>query len=139
MSYTVEISFDLNRHNINSLKNYVQQLANNFGCISIYDDYEFESSYKLQRTHCVTSIDFEVLDEKSSQFYLFLKQIKKISGVNIECIYDNNLKKIIYASKFYVTYLSNIPYCKKNKSVKKTRSFSETDVDLFKDFFKNLS
>ena len=89
MSYTVEISFDLNRHNINSLKNYVQQLANNFGCISIYDDYEFESSYKLQRTHCVTSIDFEVLDEKSTQFYLFLKQIKKMSGVNIEFIYDN--------------------------------------------------
>lgn len=99
MGYTIEISFDIRKHkSFSRFKEQIILLAEAKNCNSYYILHEMEGGTSLDRSHCVISITFC----ESVNCIEFIKFIKPIKKLYIECIYSNNSRfKIIYVSSYY--------------------------------------
>ena len=97
MGYSIEISFDLNKHkNYTSIKYFVQEEAEKNRSNSFYDFFEIEGAKRVERNRCVFSIYFDDPENCIN----FAKTIKKTKFLNIEIIFDDS-HKIVYASSYY--------------------------------------
>ena len=127
MGYNIELSFHiLKNSSITEIKTNIKDLATKYNCSYCYEDYEYETNVQYQRRHCIMTANFE----NSNINYLveFLKSMKKIEGLYIEVIYDEEINKILYASKYYQTQKMT-KYCAKDyNSTKRKRRYSEDET-----------
>lgn len=102
MGYNVDISVNLLKYtNFSEIENIIQNAAKLYDCNNIYLINEEDGTIKISRYHCIYVINF--LDNNFDNFIKFLKFIKQQKLTYIECIYDDNIYKLLYASTFYLT------------------------------------
>ena len=101
MGYTIEISFDIRKQSsFTAFKNRLVEIAESKKCDSWYSLHEMEGGLMVERNHCVITISFE----NYMNCIDFIKLIKPIKKVYIECIYSTSPHfKIIYVSSYYYT------------------------------------
>jgi len=101
MEYIIEISFDIRKHmSFSHFNEHIFSLAEAKKCTSYYTLHEMEGGLSIDRNHSIITITFS----ESNDCIEFIKLIKPIKKLYIECIYSNNIRfKIIYTSSYYFT------------------------------------
>jgi hypothetical protein len=137
MGYTIEIAFDMIKHNnVSELKEFISSLALDFDCNHYYYYFDMENDVKFKRNHCIVSVNFD--DKDTFKCANFIKSIKKINGMHIECIYeDTYLCKLIYGSQFYLKNIDKDKVTIYNK-FKRERSHSNNENMLLNVVSKNM-
>ena len=105
MSYFMEISANIKKNSdISKIKTSIINLANEHRLKNHYEEYEFiGKNRQVFRNHFVISLIFEEHDELLA---LFIKKIKMIKKVKIECIaFDDIVYKLMYASRNYLNLM----------------------------------
>lgn len=126
MGYNIEVSFNTLKHNIHDTQELIIKIALENGCNSYYNDFEFDNNLRYNRNHCIFTIIFQ--DYNIDDIVRFLQIMKKIKGIFIESIYDNDSNKILFASKLYLTQMMDKHLAKMFKNNKRERSYSEDDM-----------
>jgi hypothetical protein len=104
MGYNIEISVNmLKETKFSEVEKPLQCVAELYNCYNIYSLTEEDGTKKIHRYHCVYVINF--VDEKFDNLVKFLKFIKKNKSSYIECIYENDVYKLLYASSFYLNII----------------------------------
>jgi len=123
MVYTIEISFSILKQqiNISQTKSNIITLAQDYKCVKYYDYFEMDNiNNNTKRNHNIIVINFN--DENNDQmtnFTSFIKIIKRIKDIYIECIYEDIIIcKLIYASPYYL------------------KTMNKSNVILYKEFKK---
>jgi len=126
MGYNVEIAFDIVKHgNVSDIKEMIYSLASEFNCDHYYHQYEMVNNAKFNRNHCIIIVNFE--DDQVFNCAEFVKTIKKINGLYIECIYEDTLIcKLIYASQYYLKNIDKDKVVTYNK-FKRERGYSDNE------------
>lgn len=126
MGYTIEISFSMVKHpNTTELRKYIGSLALDYNCMEYYYHYEMEGGSKIPRNHCVIVVSF--IDDNIADCSAFIKVIRKIPDVYLECIYEDNIQcKLIYASRYYLTCIDKDKVIVYNQ-FKRERSHSDNE------------
>jgi len=126
MGYNIEISFNvLKNGSVTKLIEYVKNNAKECLCEDFYEDYEFENKVQFQRRHCLMSIIFS--QTNINNMVAFLNNIKNMNGLYIECIYDEKINSILYASQYFLTQKMDSHCSKKFKQERRKRSYSEDE------------
>ena len=135
MGYNVEVAFDMIKHgNVSEMKEKISSFALNFDCDHYYYQYEMINNAKMNRNHCIIIINFE--DDQIFNCAEFIKTIKKINGLHIECIYEDTLIcKLIYASQYYLKNIDKDKVVTYNK-FKRERGYSDNENMLLDVFSK---
>ena len=105
MTYILEISINIKKNpNISDIINNIINIANDHKMKKIYKEFEFiGKNRQMYRNHCILTMEFEEHDEILS---LFIKKIKTIKPVRIECIaLEDIIYKLIYASRSYLNIM----------------------------------
>ena len=128
MGYNIEVSFNVYKNSsVTETQDSIKILATNCGCNYFYEDYEFETNVQYQRRHYVITVNFE--NNSNIKFITdFLKNIKRVKGLYIESIYDDETNVILYASKYYQT--QKMIKGNNYKEERKKRSYSEDDTKI---------
>ena len=132
MNISIDVSINLNNHSPYLIEQFFKNILTNFK-IRYYEDYEFDNINRYQRNHKLyTFIASHDNDYNSLQFELwqFIYKLKRKRGINIESVFDNYKNKLLFSSSYYRNYLCY------DGTRKRTRSYSEYDSDILKDFFK---
>lgn len=126
MGYNIEVAIDIMKHpNVSEIKSYVTNMALDFDCDHYYYIYDYQGNCKQIRNHCIIVINFE--EEFIFQCASLVKELKKNTGLHIECIYEDNIVcKLIYASKYYLSTMEKDNIVKYNK-FKRERAFSDNE------------
>lgn len=126
MGYNVEVAFDIIKHgNVSEMKETISSLALDFNCDHYYYQYEMINNAKMNRNHCIIIVNFE--DDQIFNCARFIKTIKKINGLHIECIYEDTLLcKLIYASQYYLKNIDKDKVIIYNK-FKRERGYSDNE------------
>ena len=119
MDLTVEISLDLIAcknitTNINRIKNIIE---NNYA-LNYFSFYETEGSRKIERNEYIISINFE----NKYNLLNFLKEIKFLKNLRIDCIYSGSNINYIYLSRRYA----------KNNNVINVKSIKDNSLNIIK-------
>lgn len=135
MGYNIEISVDLLHHtNISEIKKIIADYALDFECNYYYYLYDMAGGCKIQRNHCIMVINFD--DAQIFNCSNFLKVVKKIKKLSIECIYEDDLLcKLIYASNYYQKTMEKDKAIKYNK-FKRERSLSDNEKIILENVSK---
>jgi hypothetical protein len=137
MGYNIEVSFNIVKHgSVTELQNKIQEVARESICNFLYHTYEFENNTQYKRNHCLFTINFDSESEIIDNFIYFIKNIKKINGIYIESIYDENVNILLYASKYYQTQLMDKYLAKNYKQNRRTRSYSEDHIHILSELEK---
>jgi len=126
MGYNIEISVDMAKHpDFTRFKSAIVDFALDSGCEYYYYLYEMEGGGQRKRNHCVIVVNFN--DEEIYNCSKFLKTVRKMKELHIECVYEDSLVcKLIYASQFYQTKMDREKVTKYNK-FKRERSLSDNE------------
>lgn len=134
MGYIVEMSVNTRKHkNTPILKKTIEQIAENCKLYSTYHQIENNELYK--RTHYFMTMRFESI---KPNILKFVKLIKSIRGINIELLYNDSTKALLYGSTYYLTFITNTPGTIQYNPGKLRRSFSENDLSILKKFYIKL-
>jgi len=138
MGYNIEVSIDLLRHtNISEVKKTISDSALDYECNYYYYLYEMDGGSKIPRNHCIMVINFG--DEQIFNCADFLKLIKKMKNLHIECIYEDVIVcKLIYASQYYQTTMEKDKAIKYNK-FKRERSLSDNEKIILEQVSKKAN
>lgn len=138
MGYNIEISVDMVKHtDFSQTKSEIVDFALDSGCEYYYYLYEMEGGGQRTRNHCIIVINFD--EEQIFNCSTFLKTIKKMKDLHIECIYEDNIVcKLLYASKFYQTTMDREKAIRYNK-FKRERSLSENERLLLNEVAQKAS
>ena len=131
MGYNIEVSFNiLKNSSVSELQEIVRNLAEECGCESFYEDYEYETNTQFKRNHCIMTVNFQ---DKSSIYLLqFLKFIRSKKCLFLESIYDEDSRMVLYASQYYITQRMNKTNGKLFKKERKERSYSDDETMILK-------
>jgi hypothetical protein len=126
MGYNIEISIDMVKHpNLSEIKRDIIELAFDFLCEYYYYLYEMEGGCKFKRNHCVIMFNFE--EENIFLCSKFLKRVRQMKDLHIECIYEDTINcKLIYASRYYLTTMEKDNVIKYTK-FKRERGYSDNE------------
>lgn len=105
MSYLVEISVNMKKNlNVSKIIDSIIEIGNNHRLKKYYKEYEFiGKNRRIYRNHCILTMEFEEHDELLS---LFIKKVKAINKVKIECVaLDDIIYKLIYVSRNYLNIM----------------------------------
>lgn len=128
MGYIIEVSFDiLKNSNMTEIQVEVKNLAEYCGCVSFYEDYEYDDRCQFKRNHCVFTTHF--LDENMLFMLDFIKNIRKEKYLFLESIYNEETRMLVYASQYYLTQKMD-KY--KAKMFRRERSYSEDEAMIIK-------
>ena len=131
MGYIVEISVNTCKHNnVTTLRKMLEKIANNCKLYSTYHKIENNELYK--RTHYFITMEFE---SEKPNIFKFVKLIKSMGGINIELLYNDNTKTLLYGTKYYLNFITNTPGTIQYNTAKIRRSYSENDVAILKKFY----
>jgi hypothetical protein len=125
MGYNIEISINIKKHpNLTEIKKSITDFAIDYNCDHYYYLYEMENS-RIPRNHCIIVVNYG--DDDIFSCASFLKIIRKIKDLHIECIYEDNIAcKLIYASQYYMTTMEKDTAIKYSK-FKRERSLSDNE------------
>jgi hypothetical protein len=127
MGYIIEVSFDiLKNSNMTEIQVEVKNLAEYYGCVSFYEDYEYDDRCQYKRNHCVFTTHF--LDENMLFMLDFIKNIRKEKYLFLESIYNEESRMLVYASQYYLTQMDKY----KAKMFRRERSYSEDEAMIIK-------
>jgi hypothetical protein len=131
MGYNIEISVDVVKHpDFSQMKSEIVDFALETGCDHYYYLYEMEGGSQRKRNHCIIVVNFD--EEQIFNCSKFLKTIKKMKDLHIECIYEDSIVcKLVYASRFYQTIMDREKAVRYN-AFKRERSFSDNEKMLLK-------
>jgi hypothetical protein len=135
MGYNIEVSFNIFKNSsVTELIDCVKAYAKYCGCDYCYEDYEYETNVQTKRNHCIITLEFLKYD----LFYLlkFLKFIRSKKGLYLESIYDDDSRKILYASQYYITQQMNKANGKKFKKEISEKIYSD-DENMILNTIKN--
>lgn len=130
MGYDIELSI----HNLNSNNSeleHIKVLSENCNCIYFKENIEYDNNVKIKRIYKLVSIQFD--DTDFSKVIYFIHQIKKVKGVKLETIFNNDSNSLIFGSKYYITQLLDKKAVSDFEYRRQTRSYSETDALLLKE------
>lgn len=124
MVYNIEISFNiLKHHSVTKIESDIINLANSYECISYYFISEMENNLRQNRNHIIFVVSFDEFNIKNIES--FIKEIRKLKNVYIECLYEDDIKcKLIYASQYYLSIIDKDKIIMYNK---RKRSYSEDE------------
>ena len=93
-----------------------------------------EGCSRIPRNHCIIVINFN--DSEIFNCAYFLKTLKKMKELHIECIYDDEIVcNLLYASQYYLTTIDKDKVIKYNKN-KRERSLSDNDKMILEPILK---
>jgi hypothetical protein len=139
MGYTVESSLNILKHtNITEIQNKIKEIANECVCNFFYDNYEFENNKQIKRTNYTFTTYFEKGKDQTGNLLYFIKNIKKMAGIYIENIYDDDANVLLYASKYYQRCMMNTHLAHKYNVNKRVRSYSEDDTKILHELGKEV-
>jgi hypothetical protein len=138
MGYNIEISVDMAKHpDFSRFKSEIVDFALDSGCDHYYYLYEMEGGGQRKRNHCIIVVNFN--DDEIFNCSKFLKTIRKMKELHIECVYEDSLVcKLIYASQFYQTKMDREKVTKYNK-FKRERSLSDNEKLLLNQLAQKAS
>jgi hypothetical protein len=127
MGYNIEVSINLMKQsNFSELENMVLFYADKYLCENIYSFSEEEGRTKIPRCHQIILITFS--NHNFDNLLEFIKQIKKIKQIHVECVYYEEIDmKLIYASSYYLKSIDKSIAIKYN-TYKRERSYSEEEI-----------
>jgi hypothetical protein len=135
MGYIVEISVNTYKHNnVTTLRKMLEKIAKNCKLYSTFHKIENNELYK--RTHYFITMEFEI---GKLNILTFIKLIKSMGGVNIELVYNDFTKTLLYGSKYYLNFITNTPGTIQYNRDKLRRSYSENDLDILKKFYIKIN
>ena len=135
MGYNIEVSFNILKNgSVTQVLEMVKVFAEENFCENFYEDYEFENKVQYKRSHCIISIIFS--HQNINNMVIFLNKIKKIKGLYIELIYDEDNSSILYASQYYVTQKMNKLSASMFKFKRRERSYSDDENMILKSVIK---
>ena len=129
MGYNIELSINmLNVTKFSEIENTIYDVAETYNCNNIYSLNEEDGTLKIPRYHCVYVVTFS--EDSFDDLIKFVKFIKncKISCY-IECIYNDNIFKLLYASSYYLNN-SNRELSKKYKKFIENKIFTPSEYKL---------
>jgi hypothetical protein len=129
MGYNIEVSINIMKHtNVSELKREITDFALDLNCNHYYYLYEVENKNRIPRNHIIIVVNFD--DSEIFNCAYFLKTIKKMKNLHIECIYDDEIAcNLLYASQYYLTTVEKDKVIKYNKN-KRERSLSDNDKTI---------
>jgi hypothetical protein len=129
MGYNIEVSINIMKHtNVSELKREITDFALDLNCDHYYYLYEVENKNRIPRNHIIIVVNFD--DSEIFNCAHFLKTIKKMKNLHIECIYDDEIAcNLLYASQYYLTTVEKDKVIKYNKN-KRERSLSDNDKTI---------
>uniref|UniRef100_A0A6C0LMF8 Uncharacterized protein n=1 Tax=viral metagenome TaxID=1070528 RepID=A0A6C0LMF8_9ZZZZ len=123
-----EIDLIINDINDTSKCSNVITICEAHNCEHYYVSTEYDNQLKHKNLYTLINVTFNI---SVADLAYFLVQIKKIKKVQFQTIYDTSNNKLIYGSQYYLTNLSNKPFCNEDyKHRRSTRSYSENDVSI---------
>ena len=102
-----------------------------YNCNNIYTISEEDGTLKILRYHYIFVVNF--LDAKINNFIKFVKFAKKYKSCYVECIYYDNVYKLIYASSYYLKNIDKNA-CKKYKQFINDKNFNENECMILRCF-----
>ena len=126
MVFNIEVSFNILKHtNVSEMEREIIDLATIYNCHLYYKLTEMENNLYRKRNHIVFVISFE--DHDINNLGFFIKEIKKLKNIHIECLYQEDiLCKLIYASQYYLTTIDKDKVNIYNNN-KRKRAYSEDE------------
>jgi len=101
MGYSIEISVNmLKETKFSEIENTIHSVARSYKCDNIYTLTEEDGTLKIPRYHCIYVVNF--LDDNIDNLIKFIKFIKTYKSTHIECVYNNDFYKLLYASSYYL-------------------------------------
>jgi hypothetical protein len=122
MGYIIDIGFNILKNNTD--KNTVIDLVKQSECNFYYETMEINDKYDA---HSIITLEFE---EETQNMMDFLRNVKSTSNIYIESIYDDEQERLLYTSTYYRKKCMHKKCVKKHKEERKTRSYSETDMEI---------
>ena len=134
MGYNIEVSINMMKHpNESEIKREITDFALELNCDHYYYLYEIENKNRIPRNHVVIVVNFG--DSEIFNCAHFLKTIKKMKNLHIECIYDDEIAcNLLYASQYYLSTVEKDKVIKYNKN-KRERSLSDNDKTILEPVF----
>lgn len=134
MGYIVEISVNTCKHNnVTTLRKLLEKIANNCKLYSTYHKIDkIENNELYKRTHYFITMEFE---SDRQTILIFFRLIKIIDGINIELVYNDDTKTLLYGTKYYLNFITNTPGTIQYNKDKLRRRFSENDLAILKKFY----
>jgi hypothetical protein len=127
MGYNIEFSFNiLKNSSITKILEEIKECAKVCQCEDFYEEYEFENKVQFQRRHCLITVKFS--QSNIHNMIEFLIQMKKMSGIYIELIYDEDNHSILFASQYFITQKMDKYAAKNFKIQKRKRSYSDDET-----------
>lgn len=131
MGYNIEISVNmLKETKFSEVEKTIKDMAEFYSCDNIYSLTEEDGTKKIPRYHCIYVINF--MYDNFENLIKFLKFIKKFKSSYIECVYDNDIYKLLYASSFYLKSLDK-ELSKKYKNFIKDKNFTPNENKLLRE------
>jgi len=131
MGYNIEVSVNmLKETKFSEVEKTIKDMAEFYSCDNIYSLTEEDGTKKIPRYHCVYVINFT--DDNFENLIKFLKSIKKSKLSYIECVYDNDIYKLLYASSFYLKSVDK-ELSKKYKNFIKDKNFTPIENKLLRE------
>jgi hypothetical protein len=132
MGYNIQISVNIIKEtNFFEIERNLKDTAELYNCNSIYVSSEEDGTRKIPRYHCIFEVNF--LDENFDNFIKFVKFVKKYRSGYIECIYDNDIYKLIYASSYYLKNIEK-DASKNYKKFINDKNFTPNELKLLQEF-----
>ena len=134
MGYNIEVSINMMKHpNVSEIKREITDFALELNCDHYYYIYEVENKVRIPRNHIIILVNFD--DSETFNCAHFLKTIKKMKNLHIECIYDDEIAcNLLYASQYYLSTVEKDKVIKYNKN-KRERSLSDNDKTILEPVF----
>ncbi len=130
MVYNINFSFDTNKANVSHLQNQLLDTAKMYNAQNLYFTYEENFVKNNLIIYCVFNLTFESNEIKNMT--ICINKIRNISKISLDCIFEeNNIYKLIYASKGYLQFTEK-DSVSNYKKFHKERSYSETDFYILK-------
>jgi hypothetical protein len=135
MTYNIEVSFNLLKNaNVTEMKNKIINLAIYCNCMRFYEEYDIDE-IKSHKVNVVVRFLFS----DTYNLIQYIIYLKKINGIYIELIYNEDIDNIIFASYYYRTKKMEKSQQKQyiQNREKRERSYSEDEMKIL-DIIKPL-
>ena len=134
MGYIVEISINVMKETkYSDVEMCIKEAARLTECVNIYVISEEDGTQKIPRYHTVVTITFS--EEQIDNMIKFIKIIKSQKKGYIECIYNDLIFKLLYASSYYLKNM-NKDLSNNYKKFINLKQFTEDESKLLKQLIK---